>query len=948
MTPFLEKTAKHLFEKYSSKTDSLTIILPNRRASLYLKKYLANHFDKPFWSPKFYSIEDFINQIANKTSTNSIYLINELYKIHLEINTENCRNFDEFIGIAELLLTDFNEIDLYLVDADKIFDYLSETKAIEQWSLDGKPLTVFQQNFLSFYKSLKLYYFELKKRISNLSIAYQGYNYRYVAENIENMDFIKKPSEIYIFLGFNALTPSEEKIINYFRENFNTEIICDIDKYYFDNQNQEAGLFLRKLKSNRFIDESSLFIEDNFRKSSKNIELIGVPMKIGQAKFTNEIIKKFYTNEQNLESTAIVLCDENMQLPLMKSLPENIEKFNVTMGLSLKHTAIFDLFDSILLLHENHQRFFIIGNKSKTLLYSDLLKIFKHNYFKRAFDIQKIVDYISKSNQVFYSFDEISNLFAEFYSEKQFLIEILNPNLTTKELIKSILSFINCLKESEQILKDDLNDEFLYRFSLVFHQILQNIDLESSFINSKVLRKLFKNISNSETIPFYGEPLSGLQVMGVLETRLLDFKNIIILSVNEGIIPKSHKHNSLIPISIKRDFGIVANVEKDAVFAYHFYRLIQRAENIKILYNTEPDEFSGGDKSRFVYQISFELPKINPNIIINNYILNILDSERNSVSNISIEKNDEIFEKLNSLKNNGFSATLLNDYIYCSLKFFFKYIAKIKIQEITEENIKENTKGSIIHSTLKELYLPYVGKNLTPYDIDAMIKKLPTTLNSVFDNLYKGGSINYGLNFLIYELINSWIKNFLIIEKTTLINLNKQNKQLTILNLENEFKESISFKLNTQYEIFNLKGNIDRIDAIDNCLRIIDYKSGVIKNIDLQISEISKITDSKNNKYAFQLLFYHLLLKNKIPQFPDYHKESGIISLLKPSEGFIKLKVNNKEVEPKDINEFEEILKNLLSDIFDEKIPFIQTTEEENCKYCDYKEICIRTQFNEN
>jgi len=941
MIPFLEKTALFLFENYKANTDSLTIILPNRRGSLYLKKYLAKYYSEPFWSPKFYSIEDFINQLAQKSPANLLYLINELYKIHLEINPDNYKSFDEFIGIAELLISDFNEIDMYLIDANKIFDYISETKAIELWNLDGKPLTNFQQNFLNFYKSLKLYYLKLKDRISNLNIAYQGYNYRDVAENIENY-VDKNSSENYIFLGFNALTPAEEKIISYFQSNLNTQIIWDIDKYYFNNSDQEAGLFLRKLKNVNLINQSSFFIEDDLATSNKNIDFIGVPMKIGQAKYTCEIINNFYEKEQYLESTAIVLCDENMLIPLIKSLPNNIGKYNVTMGLPLKQTSIFDLFDNILLLHENHLRFLNL-KKSKTIFYNDLLKILKHNYFINSFNIQSLIDIISKSNQVFYDFNDISKLFKEICPEYQYIIEIFNPNITSKELLNSFLNLINHLKENEQILKDELNIEFIYRFSIIFHQIIQNIDLESNFVNAKVIRKLFKKISNSETVPFYGEPLNGLQIMGVLETRLLDFKNLVLLSVNEGIIPKSNQHNSLIPLNIKRDFGISVNVEKDAVFAYHFYRLIQRAENIKILYNTEPNEFSGGDKSRFIYQIAIELSKANPKIIINDYILSFKNTENRRGDKILIEKNDDVFEKLNWFKNNGFSPTVLNDYKTCSLKFYFKYIAKVKLPDVTEENIKENTKGSIIHNTLKELYLPFINKNLTPYDIDEMLKMLVPTLNNNFDKLYKGGSLDYGLNFLMYELINLWIKKFLIIEKENLVKLEKEKKHLSILSLENEFKNSINIILNNQISEVTLKGNIDRIDKINNNLRIIDYKSGYVNGNDLIIKEISKLIDNNKSPYVFQLLFYRLLLKNHFSQYSSYDWLTGIISLIKPSDGLIELKVKNNMMENSNIEEeFENVLIELITEIFDKNISFVQTNNDDSCEYCDYSEICNR------
>jgi CRISPR/Cas system-associated exonuclease Cas4 (RecB family) len=941
MTTFLEKTADYIFQNYGSETNSLTIILPNRRGSLYLKKYLANHYNKPFWSPKFYSIEDFVNELSDRKPANQIFLINELYKIHIELNPTNYRTFDEFIGVAELMIADFNEIDFFLADIDGIFDFITETKAIELWNLDGKPLTDFQKEYLSFYKSLKDYYLKLKERISNLKIAYQGYNYRFVADNIEKIG-LGLNSERFIFLGFNALTPSEEKIINHFLKNLKSEIIWDIDKYYFENKNQEAGFFFRKLKNKGLINNNSLFIENNFAELAKNIDLIGVPMKIGQAKVLPEIINEIYEKEKNLESTAIVLCDENLLIPVINSLPADIGKFNVTMGFPLRQTTIFDLFDSIFLLHENQSRFTNINNHFRTIFYIDLLKILKHNYFKIAFDTQNIIDKISNTNKTFYNYNDILALFSENGFVDKNLLEIFNTQNTTKQLIINIFNLIDYLKGNEVLMKYDLNNEFLFGFSELFHQIINNVDLDASYINVKVLRKLFKSQANTETLSFYGEPLSGLQIMGVLETRLLDFKNVILLSVNEGIIPKSNKNNSLIPLSIKNKFGIAAIIEKDAVFAYHFYRLIQRAGNIKILYNTEPDEFSGGDKSRFIYQLKYELPKINSNIVIRERLVNITSYKSENINGIIIEKNDEIIEKIFLLANKGFSATLLNTYINCKLKFYFKYIVNLDVPDTIEENIMDNTKGNIIHDTLKELYYPFVGKTISVRDIDEISNKLALTLNKAFDKLYSGGTIDYGLNFLIYELIKSWIKKLLYNEKTSIKKLENENKFLKILFLEQEILNNLNLIIENKEITVNLKGNIDRIDLIDGTLRIIDYKSGSINKENVQVSDIEKVTEDKKYSYAFQLLFYYLLLNKQFPELKKYNWEAGIISLIKPSEGLISLKINKQEVDHNNIVEFENLLVSLISEIFDKKLPFTQTSNEDNCKYCEYSEICNR------
>ncbi len=941
MTVFLKKVANYLFENHKDDLSEICVVFPNRRAGLYLKKFLSENYNKTLWLPQIFAIEDFIEELAPISSIDNFALIFEIYKIHCEIENVDAKTFDEFLSLGDILLHDFNEIDLYLADAKSLFSYLTESKAISIWNLDGNELTNFQKKYLKFYNSLFDYYLKLNKNLLDQQIGYQGMLYRYVAENItvivENIKWKK-----IVFAGFNALTSSEESIILSLKKQGIATVLWDSDSYYVDNEIQEAGKFIRTYK-NEWLDSKYLWKEESFKTTSKSINLIGVPMKLGQAKYAGNIASDILKNQGSVDDTAIVLCDENLLFPVLNAIPSEIKSFNLTMGLPFKSTMLYNLVDCVLLLHENKQRLSNIEKGRNGFYFKDIINILDNSYLKIYFNFDIIVKDIKKSNRVFYYYEDIINkYFQNNELEIRFLSCIFNNWQNDKDIVFQLKIFLQIFRQS--IVNEDeklVEKEIIFHFAKLLQKLSQISEKKTEELKVSTFRKLFKRIIANQSIPLYGEPLEGMQVMGMLETRTLDFKNVVLLSVNEGILPASRSFNSFVPIDIKKLFGLPDYSDKDAIFAYHFYRLLQRAENINILYNTEPDEFSDGDKSRFIYQIINELPKYNSNIIIKEYVLNVTSEIKQEKQEIIIQKDSFVYKRLNEIAVKGFSASKLNDYINCSLQFYYKHIAEIAEPDETEEVIQANTLGSVIHEVLSELYNPFVGKVLQIESVKRLLLNVDEITDKHFEKQYKDGDVSFGINLLTVKMAKMYIRNMLNNEIGNVSQLATENLYLSIKMLEEKLECVIDCDLEG-IPFIKLIGFVDRIDIVGDKIRIVDYKTGKVEQSNLKLTNPDLlITDNKYSK-CLQLLVYALLYAK---ENPDYGQSliAGILSMRNQMKGFISLIYNGKdELDSDEIIQFEKILISLFKEIFDVNTPFYQTKTLDNCKYCVYKEICGR------
>ncbi len=889
------------------------IILPSKRAGVFFKEQLKNQLNSFAFLPEILSIEELIQDISETELVLNTEILFQFYKIYLA-NTPKDKiiDFDQFINWATIILQDFNEIDRQLIDVNYLFNYLSDIHRIENWFLNNNKPTKLTENYINFYNSFAIYYKEFYNHLLKQKKGYQGLQYREASKNINS--YLKKHKKAkLIFVGFNALNKAEELIIKKTLDQNIGEIYFDTDEFLIKNIKSYAN-FVFKYKStwNHFNTTDFHFISNDFIQK-KQIDIIGIPKNVSIIKETGVLLKKIKSKTNNFQNTTLVLANEDLLTTALNSLPNEVTNVNITMGYPLKNIELSNLFTHLFKLQKNKQK---IGD-NKSFYHKDIITILNHTSLSKYYINNRIniSDYVRKIHQNNHVFIEIKELikYTQDNKELKYIIQLLFSSIeNTNQLIDKCLKLIESL---ELLNNNSLEFEYLNRFNKLFQQ-LKNLNHKYGYITTiNSLQLVYKQLLNTESLAFKGEPLSGLQIMGMLETRVLDFENVIITSVNEGFIPSGKTNNSFIPFDVKREFDIPTYQEKDAIFSYHFFRLLQRAKNIYLLYNTETDDFGSGEQSRFITQLEILNNKL-PNCTIHKSIVS--PKLNNSITElILVEKTPLIHKKLKDLAIKGISPTTLTNYIYNPIEFYKNKILGIKSVQELEETIAANTLGTVIHKTLEELYKPYINIFLSVDDIASMQQKSEQIIKKYFKLIYKNGDITSGKNLLTFEVSKHYINTFLKQE----LKLLKTGKQIKILALEIDLETTIKTK-NINYPI-KIRGQADRIDELDGVVRIIDYKTGKVEQKNLTIKNWELITtDYKKYSKSFQVLMYaYMYIKTNNINMDRKDIESGIISFKNLKSGY--LKVNKKPITEDEINNFEIELFYLIEEIYSEK-PFIE------------------------
>jgi ATP-dependent helicase/nuclease subunit B len=953
MVPFLQKTAQYLVSTFAGDLADLCIVLPNRRGGLFLRKYLASEVGKVTWAPAIFSIEDFISEISGLQEVENLHLLFELYEVHREIEEKNAQTFEEFLRWAPQLLSDFNEVDRYLADAGELFSTLTEARAISLWNVDGKPLTAFEKKYLRFYQSLYGYYEKLTRRLLAKNHAYQGLSFRHAAEHIDTTKD-KLPWRHVIFAGFNALTKAEEQIISTLRSEGKATMLWDADAYYLDNKQQEAGDFLRDWMRKWPVKEPH-WIFDDFAASGKKIEIIGSPDPVGQVKFCGNLLQELAKKGHANEKTAVVLLDEGLLIPLLNSIPGEVDALNITAGLPLKQTPLASLFETVFQLHLHTAQFtYLVSRGIAKYYYKDVLKLLQHPYVHRMaqgvmsgnrFVFDEAIDKIRLGHQIFIGIDDVLAQNSGLFSVNLSFLEAMFAQWSKPA------DALNCFKAMIETLRvatvKSMEMEYLFAFSKIVHQLGNLLTEFPSDLKIPAFYELYQQVITATSLPFYGEPLKGVQLMGMLETRTLDFENLIILSCNEDLLPSGKINASYIPFDIKRSFELPTYRHKDSVYAYHFYRLIQRAGNIWILFNTEADQLGGGDRSRFLRQIVSELPAYNPRIVIRESILTtpLLKGEPRPV--IEIPKTGETLAALEDKAAKGFSASSLNSYRNCALKFYFAEIAGIKEPEDVDDTIDPAVLGSAVHEALCKLYKPYIDRPLTPLNVSAMEKEVEEVVDKAFEKKFKGSDITYGKNLLLVSVAKLMVKRYLQYETGYLEELAQSGKSCTVAFLEQLVETSLTIPFGDKELTIRLKGFIDRVDKMDGWWKIIDYKTGTTESKQVKVKDWDDLTVHPDLNIGFQLLMYGYLLGKRFRN--PITSSAGIISLKRLNAGFTEVMVPGDEpgkltsIQNEAVTgRFEEVILAILAEVYDLSKPFSQTSDLNICERCPYINLCGR------
>jgi len=983
MHSFLYDTAKQIIERPLTSGEKCCFVFPNKRTAMFFRKYYGELTGKSSWMPDMFTIEAIIKRFTKTTVPDKLTLLFDMYAVAKDVlsnsqnNSDSEYSFDKFYFLGEILLNDLNEIDSYLVDIELLFKNIQNFEEIEAsynfftdeqkeiiknfWlSFSAENSSDEKRKFIDLWEKIPVIFQRFREKLSLTNYGYTGLLYRKMAEQIDNDTLPHQAFQKYIFIGFNALNKSEKKLFAFLQKMNKAEFFWDTDAYYQFDEKQEAGLFLRE--NFTLFSQQKYPVPANFAKAEKNITLIGVPLSVGQAKIIPTLLNNLGladNTEEVCNNTAVVLADENLLFPVLHAIPTDVEKINITMGYPLKATSLYALLDGYLSM----QRFLKISGSLKPEYYfKDVLNLLRHPsiWNKEKEKALSIIEVIEKENLVYVPITEVEKVNSPLLN---LLFEPVSLTDKGSELLNRILNILFALYSGKSFENQNgnspLENEYIYQVYTNVKRIREVLESKAIAANFDITMKLLIQILEGITIPFTADALNGLQVMGVMETRGLDFQNVIVLGANEGIFPSSGKAPSFITESFRNAFELPVLKQQDSIFAYLFYRILQRAKNITITYNNVTGNSVKGEISRFVLQILYESGLDIKHL---QFKQDFVPSEK---KDISIIKDEHVKKSLQRYllytkenlydgvlrENKEFSASSLSSYMECKLRFYFQYVAEIRNIPSVEEEITPATLGNIIHHCIEEIYneiiRPKQLKSVTAQDIDDFKTRIDEFINKAFAHQYKvdDGSFQFkGNQLIIREVVKKHIQNILQVDR--------RYAPFEISSLEGFAKSEITINVENRSETARLKGFIDRIDKKDNVFRIVDYKTGSVgkrfPSVEVLFTEAAVKSDYKA---VFQTFFYGILAKTKFKnhaqsiypviydvramyddQFnPNLYRKQG-----RDEEMVNELNFNDF------LNEYEVFLSQLISEIFDVQVPFNQTENTDNCEYCSFKQICGR------
>ena len=950
MQPFLQLVAHDLYTKIGNALSRTVLVFPNKRANLFFNEYLAEESDQPIWSPAAMSISDLLQKLSVQKAGDPIRLVCELYKVFKE-ETGSRETLDDFYFWGELLISDFDDVDKNMVDADKLFSNLQDLKnlmddyefldeeqeeAIRQFfqNFSIERRTELKEKFISLWDKLGIIYHRYRENLAELGIAYEGMLYRNV---IEQLDTDRLKYDKYVFVGFNVLNKVEKEFFQKLQRAGKAMFYWDYDLFYTQRiSKHEAGEFIKRNLID-FPNELPESYFDIFRKPKK-IRYISASTENAQARFLFSQTAQMGSEKEN----AIVLCNEALLLPVLHSIPQDVQNVNITMGFPLAQTPVYSFINAVMELQTNGYR-----PDTGRFTYEAVSKILKHPYTRQLSDhATRLERELTKTNRFYPLPSELK--------KDDFLTILFTPQSNIRELCDYLLRLIKSIsilyrKEGEyDDIFNQLYRESIFQSHLKINRLYSLIESGELSVRTDTLKRLITKVLTASNIPFHGEPAIGLQIMGVLETRNLDFRNLIMLSLNEGQLPKAGGESSFIPYNLRKAFGMTTIEHKNAVYAYYFYRLIQRAENITLLYNTSSDGLNRGEESRFMLQLLVE----GPHEITREY-LEAGQSPQNTLE-IQIEKTPEILRRLYRAYDTAqpesviLSPSALNTYLDCRLRFYYRYVAGLKTPDEVSAEIDSALFGTIFHLSAQLAYtdLTANGKIIQREDLERLLRdeiKLQGYVDQAFkQELFKVAPEEKpeynGVQLINSKVIVSYLKQ--------LLRNDLQYTPFEMVAMEKKVSEKITIQTALGPLTLRLGGTIDRMDAKEGTLRIVDYKTGGSPKIPANIEQLFTPSETRPN-YIFQTFLYAAIMSRKqplmvAPALLYIHRAasesySPVIEMGEPRKP--KIPVNNFAFFE---DEFRERLQALLEEIFDEKEPFTQTEDIKKCAYCDFKAICKR------
>ena len=959
MESFLKLVAADLYKHTEGNLAHTAVVFPNKRAGLFFNEYLAQESESPIWSPAYVSISELFRSLSPWEVGDPVKLVCELYKIFRR-ETQSTETLDDFYFWGEMLISDFDDADKNKVDTDKLFSNLQDLRNImddytfiddeqeeairqffQNFSIERR--TALKERFISLWDVLGNIYKGFRESLASQNIAYEGMMYRHV---IEHLDVDKLPYEKYVFVGFNVLNKVEHTLFTQLKDVGKAVFYWDYDEFYMKENRQavthEAGEFIRR----NLRDFPSPLSGELFKNLSKpkEVHYIASSTENAQARYLPQWIRNNLTTPE--KETAVVLCNEALLQPVLHSLPAEVKHVNITMGFPLSQTPVYSFLIALLELHTHGFNF-----KSGRYTFQSVVTLLKHPYTRQLTGQAELLEKELTRNNRFYP------LPGEL-GKDEFLTRLFTPlsgNLNLCIRLSETLQQVAGIYQANTSGTED-TDAFnqLYRESLfkaytTINRFRTLIEEDELTVQSETFRRLLVKVLSATNIPFHGEPAIGMQVMGVLETRNLDFRHLVLLSVNEGQLPKSGGDSSFIPYNLRKAFGMTTIEHKIAVYAYYFYRLLQRAERITLMYNTSSDGLNRGEWSRFMLQFLIEWP--HP---ITRQFLEAGQSPQGT-SPITVEKTPDVMRRMQSLfdvranPKAKFSPSALNYYLDCPLKFYYRYVAGLSAPDEVSAEIDSATFGSIFHYAAEHIYkdLTTHGKVINKEALETLLRnevKLQDYVDTAFKKLFFNVPQNEKPEYNGVQLINSAvIARYL----KQLLQNDLRYAPFTFIASEMEVDEPIDIQTPKGVIKSRIGGIIDRMDSKDGTLRIVDYKTGGDADTPPHVESLF-IPDKKRSNYVFQTFLYAAIMCRKQPTMKIapallyIHRAatetySPVIQMgesRKPKEAVEDFSKYEKE--------YRERLQRLLEEIFNPEKSFAQTEIIEKCTYCDFKALCKR------
>jgi len=909
---FLDKLAASLLENGAENLRNVTVVLPSRRAKVFLLEALRKKIPSVAFAPEIISIERFIEDLSGMRTVDAIETLFEFHGVYCALNPKDAQPFELFANWAKMLLQDFNELDRYLLPPDHLLTYLRDIEDLKRWKLEPTERTELIDNYVGFWKRLPEYYHALYAHLKSAGKGYQGLIYR---EAIANLDHFSTASaeKQFVFAGFNALNAAEEKIFQHLLSLGIGRVFWDIDEVFLADPQHDAGLFIRRFKRSwpHYKSHPFEWIAKDFSKE-KAIEVIGTPKSIGQARIAGDVVRKLAATG-DLSRTALVLGDEQLLIPILYALPAETGPLNITMGFSGKSNPVQVLVAKLFRLHLNAQS---RNPQSYVFYFKDLLDVLTHPLVAPYVNAGRLVSRIKRNNMTFLTAQRLAELQPEANRFFALLFNKWTGNAVDvlDRLSATLLEIKAFLEKSE---RDQVTRAFLYAVFKTINKLKSYFDGRSGIGDVQTLHVIYRQIIDLAEVSFEGEPLTGLQVMGVLESRTLDFDTVIVTSLNEGKFPSGKPQQSFIPYDVKREMGLPTFKEKDAIYTYHFYHLLQRAKNVYLIYNTESEGLDGGEKSRFITQLEVERQ---PAHKLTQTLYHADVPPDTSPKPIVIPKSEKVMERLDELCEKGFSPSALTNYIRNPIQFYFQRVLRISEAEQVEEDIAVNTLGTIIHGALESLYRPLIGKKLEVSDLEKSMQNIEAEVLAQFKEIYREGEIRKGRNLLAFEVAKRHVRNFIRMEIDL---LEQYGDDVEIIALESRYERQFEHPMLPRPVLIG--GSVDRIERRNGRIRIVDYKTGKVEKSSVVLKSWDGLTTDIANDKIIQVLAYAFLFEPEAAA----SMEVGIISFKNMKGGFLPFTApgNVMVIDPEILSEYREQLARLLAEILDPSIPFTENQD---------------------